>query len=663
MKPIVTMRHALEDPDLFGAVLPGESWASWRVLLIGAMGEPLTDDERVVFEALTGREHEPLERVDELWCVIGRRGGKTRAVAVLAAYLSALVDWSDALAPGERASLPVMSATTWQASKCLQYLKGIFGSVPAFEKLVENETSDTIALSTKLDIEVRPASFRTSRGGTCVAAIGDEVAFWRSDNAANPDSEILNAIRPSLATTGGLLACISSPYARRGELYTTWKKHWGPGGDAGILVAKAASRVMNPSLSETVVKRAYERDAAVASAEYGGEFRTDIEAFVSREAVESCITPGCFERPRVPDVIYSGFVDPSGGSADDMTLAVAHREGAVMILDCVRAVHPPFSPESVVAEFAATLKSYGVATVAGDRYGGEWPREQFRKNGVDYEPADKPKSALYQELLPLLNGGAVDLLDHDKLVSQLCGLERRTARGGRDSIDHPPGQHDDVANAVAGALLLAQADAGSLARLADFLVGGEAAPDPVSPRAVVASIARGERGEHVGRAGAAIFAHRPANTPAKMVLVDVISDDFGAPFLEEVFRRLQLWSDRLRPHHGFGALADEEIAKAYNGVATRILMEQMAQGRADHNAKSCQKYPKQMLARGDLAAAAAGIVASGGVKLGADLLAELSRRPIGSLLDFRGSDDADPMKMAVTLGIIAGFPENGPPGG
>jgi hypothetical protein len=29
-------------------------------------------------------------------------------------------------------------------------------------------------------------------------------------------------------------------------------------------------------------------------------------------------------------------------------------------------------------------------------------------------------------------------------------LERRTARGGRDSIDHPPGAHDDLANAVAG---------------------------------------------------------------------------------------------------------------------------------------------------------------------------------------------------------------------
>jgi hypothetical protein len=35
-------------------------------------------------------------------------------------------------------------------------------------------------------------------------------------------------------------------------------------------------------------------------------------------------------------------------------------------------------------------------------------------------------------------------------------LERHTGRSGRDSITHAPGQHDDVINAAAGALLLAR---------------------------------------------------------------------------------------------------------------------------------------------------------------------------------------------------------------
>jgi len=103
--------------------------------------------------------------------------------------------------------------------------------------------------------------------------------------------------------------------------------------------------------------------------------------------------------------------------------------------DCVREVKPPFSPESLVAEYAALLKTYR-------RYAGESPREQFRKHGIDYLPSDKSKSELYGALLPLLNSRRVDLLDNKRLTSQLLGLERRTARGGRDSIDHAPSGHE-----------------------------------------------------------------------------------------------------------------------------------------------------------------------------------------------------------------------------
>jgi hypothetical protein len=135
-----------------------------------------------------------------------------------------------------------------------------------------------------------------------------------------------------------------------------------------------------------------------------------------------------------------------------MTLAVAHAEGNVAVLDAIREVRPPFSPEAVTVDFASVLKTYGVSRVCGDWYGGEWPRERFSVHGVTYELSEKPKKDIYQALLPLLNSGKARLLDSDRLVGQLCSLERRTARGGRDSIDHPPGGHDDLANAVAGAL-------------------------------------------------------------------------------------------------------------------------------------------------------------------------------------------------------------------
>jgi len=87
----------------------------------------------------------------------------------------------------------------------------------------------------------------------------------------------------------------------------------------------------------------------------------------------------------------------------------------------------------------------------------------FRKFGLNYDVAEKSKSELYLDLLPLINSRACDLLDHDRLVKQLTGLERKTTRGGRDSIDHGPGGHDDICNAVAGALVTTMSRRGTWA--------------------------------------------------------------------------------------------------------------------------------------------------------------------------------------------------------
>ena len=72
------------------------------------------------------------------------------------------------------------------------------------------------------------------------------------------------------------------------------------------------------------------------------------------------------------------------------------------------------------------------------------------------------KSDAYRDLLPMLNSGRISLLDNARLVGQLCALERRTARGGKDTIDHPRGAHDDLINAVALAATLARKNVGIL---------------------------------------------------------------------------------------------------------------------------------------------------------------------------------------------------------
>ena len=339
-----------------------------------------------------------------------------------------------------------------QAQVVFNYVAGIFDATPLLARLIVSRTQDTLTLTNGVDITVRSARFRGVRGLRQVAVIADEAAFWHSDeDAANPDTAILDAVRPSLATTGGPMIIISTPYARRGVVFETWAKHFGSKGDPRILVAQGTSRDFNPSLPQSVVDRAIERDPIAASAEWLGQFRSDLERFISIEAVEACVAVGVRERPPVSDVDYRGFVDPSGGSADSMTLAIGHKEGDVVFVDALRERKPPFSPDAVVDEFAELLKAYRVSKVTGDRYAGEWPRERFRERGIGYEPSEKPKSDLYRDLLPLINSRRIDLLDDRRLVGQLCGLERRVSRAGKDGIDHAPNAHDDVANSVAGA--------------------------------------------------------------------------------------------------------------------------------------------------------------------------------------------------------------------
>ncbi|ERS12324.1 hypothetical protein Q673_01545 [Marinobacter sp. EN3] len=447
---MITIRDLMTDPALFGDQFGGDSFKAWRTLLAGFYGLELAEDELPHWQELTGRESAPEAVHDELWLAIGRRGGKSQAAALLAVFHAAFMDYSDRLSPGEVATVMVLAADRKQARSVFRYISGLFHSNAMLERLITRETTESLELSNRAAIEVHTASFRAVRGYTVACCIADEIAFWRSDDSANPDREVVSAIRPAMATLTGPLIALSSPYSRRGALWDAYSRYYGKEGS--ILVAQAPSRTMNPTLPEKVVREAMERDPAAAKAEYMAEFRTDVETFISLEAVEACTAPDRLELPPLSDRHYFGFVDPSGGSKDAMTLAITHREGDQIILDVVRAVKPPFSPESVVLEFCNLLKKYRIDTVTGDRYAGEFAREPFRKQGIKYELAPKPRSDLYRDLLPLINSDRVELLDNKQLQSELVSLERRTSRAGKDSIDHPPGGHDDLANAVAGAV-------------------------------------------------------------------------------------------------------------------------------------------------------------------------------------------------------------------
>jgi Terminase large subunit, T4likevirus-type, N-terminal len=454
---------------LLGSALRDRTtWSAWRAFLAALFGLPMSEAETDLFRGCTGRTLAPATAFTEAWLVCGRRAGKSFVLALIAVFLAVFKDWRPYLATGERATCLIIATDRKQARVIFRYVRGLL-SIPMLAPSIEREAAEAIDLNNRVSIEISVASYRTTRGYTLAAVLCDELAFWRTDDSAEPDYAILDALRPGLGTLpGAMLLCASSPYAQSGALFDAFRRYHGRD-DAPVLVWKAPTRVMNPTFPQAIIDAAMDRDIASATAEYLAEFRTDVQAFVAREAVEACVSRGLFERAPVPDVRYFAFVDPSGGSSDSMTMAIAHVEGDVAILDCVRERKPPFSPEAVVAEFADVLRAYR-CSARGDRYAGEWPREAFRKHGIEYLPASKVKSEIYVSLLPAINSRRCDFLDNERLIAELCGLERRTARGGRDSIDHRPGAHDDLCNAVAGAIVSAlEANSNTVAWVAPFI--------------------------------------------------------------------------------------------------------------------------------------------------------------------------------------------------
>jgi phage terminase large subunit-like protein len=207
-----------------------------------------TEDARAIAAQCMGLSELPEGlSFNEAWLVCGRRAGKSFVLALVAAYLATFRDYGDALTVGERGTIMVIAADRKQARTILRYVRGLL-SIPMIAKLVVRETADSFDLDNHVTIEIGTASIRSVRGYTIVAALCDELAFWPSEESTTPDYEILDSIRPGMATVpGAMLLCASSPYARRGALWDAHKRYFGEA-HSPVMVWKAPTRTMNPTV-------------------------------------------------------------------------------------------------------------------------------------------------------------------------------------------------------------------------------------------------------------------------------------------------------------------------------------------------------------------------------------------------------------------------------
>ena len=394
----------------------------------------------------------------------GRRSGKTRIAALVAATAAAFWDHKAYLSKGERGRVMLLATSKDQSTVAKNYVLALLESHDVTQHLIDGVTAEEIVLTNGVDIVIRAASFRGLRGHTCPLILADETAFWRDhETSTNPASEIFRALAPGQSTVPSpLLLSISSPFGKEGVFYETHAKHFADD-DSKVLVWQAASSVMNPTLEPNVIEQAYLDDPQAAAAEYGGEFRSDVASFVDRDVVMACIETGRTRRGCLSGQRYYAFCDPSGGSKDSFTAAVAHSEGDSVILDRLVEIRAPFDPRAAVSENVATLKEFNLWTITGDRYAAAWVVSEFKKHGVTYVHSMQDRSAIYIAAVPLLNAGRAQLLDNTRLVNQLCGLQRRTSSSGKQSVDHPRNGADDLANSTCGALVLASDKGAELA--------------------------------------------------------------------------------------------------------------------------------------------------------------------------------------------------------
>ncbi|HJT20810.1 MAG TPA: terminase family protein [Nitrospira sp.] len=461
--------EAIKHPQLFGA-LPAftdlRTWTHWLVVLKALEGLPLNPQERAIFEQHTGRTYAPPPGgFPELAVIVGVQSGKSTIAGVLMGH-AALTGKPGTFALGicqdHRGAMRVL----------LRYARAPFETLDLFRAEVARSTADTLELRNGVTLAAYPCRPEAVRGLRASIVVVDELAFFTATDGRPMDQEMLRVARGRLATTGGKLIVISSPYGQSGALWDLHRKHYGQD-KSSTLIWQASAPDMNPTLPADYLQRMEQDDPDAYRSEVLGEFRAGVSTFLDAEVLQQCVDDGVRERARQPGVPYTAFCDAASGSGKDaFTAGFSHEEHGVAVLDLIRVWRPPFNPSGVIAELSALCQQWGIHAIGGDSYAPGFVQEAFRANGVTYVPSPLNRSDLYLGLLPLINSHSVRLLDHPDLLRELRGLERRRGTSGRDRIDHRRGSHDDVANSAAGALVNAK-QASVEPRIRDFLTDDE----------------------------------------------------------------------------------------------------------------------------------------------------------------------------------------------
>lgn len=450
-----------------------------ETLLRAIYGMLLLGDEMLdMFRRCTGRTEYVPTNYREVTVVAGARSGKDSRIAVPIALYEAIYG-GHLLSPGEVGTVPLIAQNAEATKTAFDYAFGYLAREkgnrlsPYFHNQLRGRLVLTSALEQPMELVCFPCTGASTRGRSIPAAVLDEFGFFKTDSGRALDKQIQEAVRRGmvnfLRTGHPRLVKISTPGigGQTGELYEDWKRYSEEAkkpaergaGSADVLVWRAPSTVMNDQLREEDLAAERRKSPLVARREYDAEFIAAAEgAFLELDRIEAAVRSTPAALPPDSRWRYVAYVDASGGGRDEFALGIGHTEdGARVRTDYVEGRARPLGQAleltHVVADYAAILKHYRVATVKGDKYAGDWVAQEFRKHGIAYDAAGKNKAQIYRESKPFFNEDRVEIPDDRELIGQLGGLEERVPRNGKvPSVDHPPGGHDDRAVVVCGVI-------------------------------------------------------------------------------------------------------------------------------------------------------------------------------------------------------------------
>jgi hypothetical protein len=423
-----------------------------QAFLKATYGLALNSEELEIYQRATGRSEMVLAEQNEATLIAGRRSGKTSKIAATIALYEAFRDHH--LTLGDRGYVMLIAPTKKQAKIAMRFIRAFVKSSPLLKQYLARERSEEVELTNGISIACYPCSYIAVRGVSVICVVCDELAFWQhEETAANPEEEVLAALRPAMATFAtGKLIKISTPFRKEGILWRELQQR----AELDHLVWQLPSAIMNPTIQGRILDEARKRDESKFHREFLAQFTTDIAGWIATDVLEACVVRNRTELPRVENGTYVAAVDPAFQHSD-FALAVLHQKAdGPIVVDRVErwegTKKEPLGYEWVCGEIARIVKEYGIREVWGDQYCAAVIKQYFDKLGIRYHEytfGTHTRADLFGNLRHLLVQRKIELLDEPILLRELRALEESSTPNGNIDIRPSRSQKDDVAVAVA----------------------------------------------------------------------------------------------------------------------------------------------------------------------------------------------------------------------